>query len=188
MKNISDYVVGFIIAILVIFVLGSLLSSQLASQSLFDLIVNNAINISLALIISFYAVQIYESQRQELSFVIELMKKSEQVCEKMIDMVHRIVSETNDEATITVNAYVYYSESLLEYISSIDRLTKGNPKYKGITTELDEMRRLLFIHNITIFRLREKHGNMVDCMQFKLVSYILELQTHIPKLLGEIKY
>ena len=188
MKNICDYVIGFIIALLIIFVIGALLSSQLGSQSLFDLIVNNTINISLVLIISFYAVQIYESQRQELSFVIELMKKSESVCDKMIDMSHRIVSETKDEATVTVEAYMYYSESLLEYISSIDRLTKDNQKYKGITTELDEMRRLLFIHNVTIFRLRKRHGNMVDCMQFTLVKYILELQTHIPKLLGEIKY
>jgi len=190
-----ECLIGIVIAFVIISFVSALTPQSIKSLSVIDLLVNNLTNIALAVAISLFAVQNYESKRQRLAFIIDLLKQTDFLCDSMKDIVTDICSDCSmRQMKIDVKLYQSYTRSLAEYTDAICKQldeTKGK-KNKESKRKAHEMHGQSDDHMKRLFKAVELHGNdTIKVAEFIIndeLQILLSVQTYIPKILAYIKY
>jgi len=190
---VKSWVLIILVIILVMAFISLISPSPIGSQSIVDLAVNNTVNIGIAVIISLFAIQNYESKRQRTTYIVDLIKHIDDICDDMVDMIMNHDLQKNE---LIFSLYATYTKALAEYIDATDSQVITSNKSLEVKSVLMEMKRIAseHINSVNNFFLRSSSDSVSTdddyAQDFKVhaLQDVLAIQTFVPKLLGAMKY
>lgn len=187
-----ECLLGFVVALVIISFVSAITPQSIKSLSVVDLVINNLMNAILAITISLFAVQYYESRRQRIAFIIDLVKQIDALCDSMKTIATQLY--TCDERQVGMNNTLYcsYAQSLAEYTRAIVKqlgVTKNNKRTLAAAHEMNIQAKY---HMETLFDIMDEwDDNAVKIAEFIVadeLQILLEIQTYVPKIMSYIKY
>lgn len=189
----AEHIMAFAASFVILFFVSSLSPQNIKSLSIIDLIVNNLVNIALAVIISFGAVQKYESNRQKVKFIIDLLKQTDALCYTMTSIAGDLCEDGNREKkAANVNMYCSYAKALTEYTWAIIQQAETSKKNRALGDVLAEMYHRAEVHLAVIGESVAVSGEntekLAEAIQDDALQLLFEFQLSIPGVLASIKY
>ena len=187
---IAEVVLAIVGSVVILCFISALLPQPLTSQSIIDLVINNLINIFIAMLVSVWAVHKFEVAQQRTSFIIDIVDRTNSLCDTMIVLVYKI-KNTSEEGL--VDEYRERIKALLEYIGAIDQQIESSRRYKDAGELVAQMKKdaqdqadaILAIEKMGLPD-AEENNEIEQIIKESSLNMLWGIQTYIPKILGSM--